>query len=733
MRIFQRPVLRKSETAREAPTDGNKILREFWALAFLFLSIFLTLSLVTYSPLDPGFNQQVGAEHTIVNQGGVIGAYLSGLLVDLFGLGALLSPVFLLLGGFSLILTKFDPPWWRWVGFFLLFLCFITASQSEWASTQLSLFSIHGGGFVGGMLDDFSHRFLKSQGSTLLWVFTFLVGLQLSTGISWSVAAKRSKSRFLDLLYKYRERGSRKRKVQTRLERKEPKKPKTAASVDSESLSSSSNSSKAKTKAKPAPVMSKDQPLPPLELLSPVKESRTSFNAAVLDEMSRKVESCLADFGVQGEVQRVQPGPVVTMFEFKPAPGVKISRIAGLADDLSLAMKAIAVRIVAPLPGKDTVGIEVPNESRQTVYLREIIASDTFRDTKFKIPLTLGKDIQGQPRIADLAKMPHLLVAGATGAGKSVCLNSLVLSMLYKSGPDKLKLLMIDPKRIELAVYGSLPHLVHPVVTDMHLAKAALDWAVQEMEQRYEAMAGLGVRNIDAFNQKVEKGGVATEEGEKILPMPYLVIIIDELADLMLTAAKEVEVSIVRLAQLARAAGIHMILATQRPSVDVVTGLIKANFPSRIAFQVSSKHDSRTILDTVGAEYLLGMGDMLFKGGASKLNRIHGTYVSDDEINGVVEFWSGGELKPSFEIDFAEWKKESGNGSGGGDGNDLSTDPQYNEAVDFVLEQGKASISFIQRRFRIGFNRAARYIEQMEQDGLIGPQDGSKPRQVLRK
>jgi DNA segregation ATPase FtsK/SpoIIIE, S-DNA-T family len=304
--------------------------------------------------------------------------------------------------------------------------------------------------------------------------------------------------------------------------------------------------------------------------------------------------------------------------------------------------------------------------------------------------------------------------------------------MLFKAGPDRLKMLMIDPKRIELAVYGALPHLVHPVVTEMSLAKNALDWAVHEMDQRYEAMARVGVRNIDAYNQRLEKGGVdpGDEDGK---PMPYLVIIIDELADLMLTAAKEVEVSIVRLAQLARAAGIHLILATQRPSVDVVTGLIKANFPCRIGFQVSSKHDSRTILDTVGAEHLLGLGDMLFKGGASKLDRIHGTYVSDEEIGRMVEFWSGAG-RPEFELDFTEWKKENGaGGSGNGEAGDIASDPLYAEAVEFVHGQGKASISFIQRRFRIGFNKAARFIEQMEQDGIIGPQDGSRPRQILRK
>jgi S-DNA-T family DNA segregation ATPase FtsK/SpoIIIE len=422
------------------------------------------------------------------------------------------------------------------------------------------------------------------------------------------------------------------------------------------------------------------------------------------------------------------------MLEFKPAPGVKISKISGLGNDLSLALKAMAVRIVAPLPGKDTVGIEIPNRERQTVYLQEILSSPTFTKTKAKIPLALGKDIQGQPRQADLATMPHLLVAGATGAGKSVCLNTLILSILYKSGPEDVKLLLVDPKRIELAVYAPLPHLVHPVVTDMSLAKSALEWAVYEMEQRYEAMAKVGVRNIASYNQKLQgMGKVRPEQLQGLTPYPYLVIIVDELADLMLTAGKEVEVSIVRLAQLARAAGIHLILATQRPSVDVVTGLIKANFPSRIAFQVSSKHDSRTILDSVGAEYLLGRGDMLFKKSGGNLTRIHGAFVDDDEIASVVDFWAA-KGKQDFDLDFATWKQEQSAASGpGGSGNDIADDPKYGEAVAFVMDHGKASISLIQRRLRIGFNKAARFIEQMEQDGIIGPQEGSKPRSVIKK
>jgi S-DNA-T family DNA segregation ATPase FtsK/SpoIIIE len=477
--------------------------------------------------------------------------------------------------------------------------------------------------------------------------------------------------------------------------------------------------------------------MPPLELLSvPPPAEAAPPDPEICRRQAESLITCLSDFGIQCEVTRVVPGPVVTMFEVKPAPGVKISRIVGLSVDLALAMKALAVRI-EPIPGKDTVGVEIPNARRQTVYFRDVLDTEVFRASASKLTLAIGKDIQGRPQVADLARMPHLLVAGATGSGKSVCINAILLSMLYKATPDEVKLLLVDPKRIELSVYNDLPHLVHPVVTETAMAKSALDWAVSEMDQRYESMALLGVRNIAGYNEKLEKlGDKRPEELAELKPLPYLVIVIDELADLMMTAAKEVEVSIVRLAQLARAAGIHLILATQRPSVDVVTGLIKANFPTRIAFQVTSKHDSRTILDAVGAEYLLGRGDMLYKPSGGKTMRLHGAFVSDEEAAAVIEYWKG-QAAPQYALDFSEWQKSAdGNGNGdfgGGEGgDDTASDAVYPQAVDFVMEQGKASISLIQRRFRIGFNRAARFIEQMERDGLLGPQEGSKPRSVIR-
>lgn len=475
--------------------------------------------------------------------------------------------------------------------------------------------------------------------------------------------------------------------------------------------------------------------LPPLELIEQLPNSGPSMTQAELAEKGKSLMTCLNDFSIQAELVRITPGPVVTSFEVRPAPGVKSSRIANLSDDLALSLKAVAVRIQAPIPGTDTVGIEVPNTHRELVSLRELLASPHFQEAESPLTMAIGKDIAGQVSCADLAKMPHMLVAGATGTGKSVFLNSVLMSFLYKARPEELKLLLVDPKRIEMAVYADLPHLVHPIVTDMSLAKNALDWAVSEMEQRYDSIARLGVRNVLAYNAKLkEMGDDKPFEIRDLEPMPYLVIIIDELADLMLTAGKDVETSIVRLAQLARAAGIHLIIATQRPSVDVVTGLIKANFPCRISFQVTSKHDSRTILDTVGAEHLLGKGDMLFKPAGGRFKRLHGAFVTDENVAVVADFWRA-QQKPCYQVDFAEWGQDtsadeaaaaaSGNGSGSSE-----EEQMYLDAVDFVRSQGKASISLIQRRFRIGFNKAARFIEQMEQDGIIGPADGSKPRVV---
>lgn len=730
-------------------TDGNKLLREICALIFACSLALATLALYSFSPEDASFNHQAVAGHKTRNLVGTLGAYVAGGLVDLCGAAAWLWPVFFALAAGMLFYPRFRPSWLRWTGGILLGVLLPVWIHYAVLNMGLPGTGMAGGGFVGRSLYALLQRVFGDYGFVLVAVCLTMIGLRLLIGMPYRVAVDKAAA-WIAVVRGFASRsaewfGPAKSGTVAQTapaeDRPKPRVPKirlVEEKPQKESPPPMAPPAPAPPRSlKPAPAARADASgasLPPIDLLAQVPASRITVSASVLDRQSQALTACFADFGIQGEVQGVQPGPVITMFEYKPAPGIKVSRIAGMGDDLSLALKARAVRIVAPLPGRDTVGIEIPNEQRQTVYLREIIQDPSFSEAKAQLPLALGKDIQGVPRIADLARMPHLLVAGATGAGKSVCLNCLLLSLVYRNDPEHVKLLLVDPKRIELAVYSSLPHLVHPVVTDMHLAKNALEWAVYEMEQRYEAMARTGVRHITTYNQKLsEMGDDIPEDMRDLKPFPYLVIVVDELADMMMTAAKEVEGSIVRLAQLARASGIHLILATQRPSVDVVTGIIKANFPSRIAFQVSSKHDSRTILDGVGAEYLLGHGDMLFKQSGGNIQRVHGAFVGDDEIARVVKYWE--KQRPQrFELDFADWNTggESG-GEGSGGASDVLDDPKYAEAIEFVTEQGRASISMIQRRLRIGFNRAARFIEQMEMDGVIGPQDGSKPRLVRKK
>ena len=456
---------------------------------------------------------------------------------------------------------------------------------------------------------------------------------------------------------------------------------------------------------------------------------------------SRILEKKLADFGVAGRVVTVHPGPVITMYEFEPAPGVKVNRITNLSDDLALALRALSIRIIAPIPGKSVVGIEVPNPEREVVYIRDLLESKSFRGSASKLTLALGKDIFGNPVEADLAAMPHLLVAGATGTGKSVFLNSLLCSILCRATPDEVKLLLVDPKLLELSIYEGIPHLIADVVTNPKRAAAALQGIVHKMEARYQMMAALGVRNIAQFNDRVERALAAGEksfrlrpkpgekEGDEILyeRLPYIVVVIDELADLMVVSAREVEESLQRLAQMARASGIHLVLATQRPSVDVLTGIIKANFPARISFQVSSRTDSRTILDANGAEHLLGQGDMLFlPPGTSKLQRLHGPYVSEREVSKLVDFLRK-QGSPQFDETLLRLREESeAREEQGGEADEL-----YGRAIEIVAESRNASISYLQRRLKVGYNRAARMIELMEQEGMVGPQDGTKGREVF--
>ena len=467
--------------------------------------------------------------------------------------------------------------------------------------------------------------------------------------------------------------------------------------------------------------------LPSLDLLDPSPPWNHQVQENAMLAQAEKLENTLRHFGVEGRVTAIMTGPVVSRFEYEPALGVKISKITGLADDLALALKALSIRIVAPVPGKGVLGIEVPNPKRQVVALREILAEGAYQKSASRLTLALGKDIMGTPVVTDLAKMPHLLIAGATGSGKSVGLNAMILSILFKATPEEVRFLMVDPKRIELSMYEGIPHLLHPVVFNPKEATTALHWAVGEMERRYAFLSDLGVRNIDGYNQKarVKKPDPRIEEG--ILPrgLPYLVIVIDELADLMLVSSRDTEEYLIRLAQKARASGIHLIVATQRPSVDVITGLIKANFPTRISYQVSSRMDSRVILDAMGAERLLGMGDLLFMPpGTSRLKRIHGPYVTDEEVSRVTEYLKA-QAAPEYEAGITEMREAEEEVAENGE-----RDEKYADAVELVAETRNASISMLQRRLRVGYNRAARIIETMEKEGLIGPSDGIKAREV---
>jgi len=463
---------------------------------------------------------------------------------------------------------------------------------------------------------------------------------------------------------------------------------------------------------------------PPLSLLESPPPGEVTTPAEELSSNSAILEQKLRDFGVEGRVTEVHPGPVITRYELEPAPGIKINRIVNLADDLALALKALSVRVVAPIPGKAVVGVEIPNQNRAMVYIREILSSSQFQNSPSWLTLALGKDIAGSPYVADLAQMPHLLIAGATGTGKSVCINSLIVSMICKASPDQIRFLLIDPKMVELSAYSGLPHLADEVITDSKEASRKLTQLVSHMEERYRLLASKGVRNITAYNRLVEEAEGQGLEGAAACALPFLVVIIDELADLMVSSSAEVETAVTRLAQMARGVGIHLVLATQRPSVDVITGLIKANFPSRISFLVSSKTDSRTILDMNGAEQLLGNGDMLYlPSGSSKPVRIHGCYISEQEIGAVVDFLRD-EMGPWRKLSLferGEVREPSGE----------EMDHLYRQAVDLVIATRQASISMIQRRLRVGYNRAARMIERMEEEGIVSPLEAGKGREVL--
>lgn len=755
------------------------VTKEMKGMGLAVAGIFLCVALASFSGEDLSFNSVSTASETH-NLGGNFGAQLADVFLQLFGLASYILPGSLIYIAYRSFTT--DPIRWRpykGVGFGLLLVSVSGLFAFNLQFTEFLGERVPTGGFIGFQAAELLKRAFGKIGALLILLPMLAAAAMLLSRFSfvlfahwWVTAIKERWSRYLQRRALNRELGG-----------EEREKPRTQAApiikpaaVPPPVPAPVAKKEKKKDDKKSAPVQEAfefikadgNHRTPPLSLLDPVPEQAKRQDRETLTMNARLVEKKLKDFGIEGEVVEICPGPVITMYEFSPGPGIKVSRIAGLSDDLSMALQAQSIRIVAPIPGKGVVGIELPNREREMVSLKEIFNSEEFHKGKMKLPLALGKDIAGNPLVTDLAKMPHVLVAGATGSGKSVAINTMILSLLYTSTPNDVRIIMVDPKMLELSVYEGIPHLLLPVVTNPKKASLALKWAVEEMGRRYRLMSDKGVRNIGSYNTELEREEkekaenkaretVVVEEideAEEIEDqddmeareaaiqaylekeeqlehghLPYIVVIVDELADLMMVAGREIEESIARLAQMARAAGIHLILATQRPSVDVITGLIKANFPARISFQVSSKIDSRTILDCNGAESLLGAGDMLFlPPGTSKMLRSHGAFVSDTEVQRVVEFLKK-QGKPVYEKSILEMKASDEKGS---DGEEEELDERYDDALALVAETKQASISMIQRRLRIGYNRAARIIEKMEQEGVVGPSDGtSKPREVF--
>jgi S-DNA-T family DNA segregation ATPase FtsK/SpoIIIE len=745
-------------------------LREaaFWLLAAV--ALVLALALASFDPSDRSFSY-TGEPGRVGNLIGPFGAWLADLLFMLFGRPAFLFPVAI---GFS-AWVAFKQPGdqaarrstiaLRAVGLVLALVTSCGLASLHFAPGALPSTA---GGVLGSLVGEGLAGGVSFLGATLLLLALWFAGVQLFTGVSWLTVMDwlgHHALRLFELargrlgsardqaagreLKQQREAVVREEKRKTaartppRIEAPAPPVPEKSERVEKER--------QVALFAKPA---SKD--LPELKLLDDPPAREQGYSPEALEAMSRLVEIKLKDFGIDVEVVAVQPGPVVTRFELKPAPGVKVSQISALSKDLARSLSAISVRVVEVIPGKSVVGLEIPNERRELVSLGEIIKSRAYDEMGSPLTLALGKDIGGAPMVTDLARMPHLLIAGTTGSGKSVAINAMVLSLLYKGTAEQVRLIMVDPKMLELSVYEGIPHLLAPVVTDMKQAANALRWCVAEMERRYQLMAAVGVRNLAGFNRKVReaadggkpmpdplvealaRAGKHAGEVPPLQPLPYIVVVIDELADLMMIVGKKVEELIARLAQKARASGIHLILATQRPSVDVITGLIKANIPARIAFQVSAKVDSRTILDQSGAESLLGHGDMLFvPPGISVPTRIHGAFVSDQEVHRVVESLRS-TVEPTYVDEVLSGPKgpvpglpdENGEGGEGGEP-DGEQDPLYDEAVRIVTESRKASVSGIQRRLKIGYNRAARLVETMEAAGLVGPLQPNGSREVL--
>jgi len=759
-------------------------------LGAIAVSVFLLLALFSYHPQDPGWTS-LSSVNTVANAGGKAGAFAADLLLAGFGFFAYIFPLLVAYWGIKVLRERRMKTGKSWPLFFirltgfLLIMCAGTALLSVHVNAGMTFLPNKSGGALGQELGAFALNTFNITGGTLITFTLFLVGVTLFTGLSWILLAEKLGAFVLEVVQNmphkwsaFKARSAAKKEHKARAKEAKEREKQQQANVKQQTLAKKPKPNKKQQTAPPktevpkplsapAPVATPaknaqadmftaigEGTLPAFSLLDAADpDAHGGFTEADLEEMSRLLEAKLADFKVSAEVVAVQPGPVITRFEIQPAPGIKASRITGLAQDLARSLAVVSVRVVEVIPGRTTVGIEIPNEKREIIRFVEAIDSNIFKESKSALTFALGKDISGNPVIADLSKMPHLLVAGTTGSGKSVGLNAMLLSILFKATPEEVRLIMIDPKMLELAVYDGIPHLLAPVVTDMTEAASALRWGVAEMERRYKLMAALGVRNLAGYNRKVDEANTAgepiadptwkpshddfneaPEEAPYLAHLPSIVIVIDEFADMMMIVGKKVEELIARIAQKARAAGIHLILATQRPSVDVITGLIKANVPSRMAFQVSSRIDSRTILDQGGAEQLLGYGDMLYLPvGVNVPERVHGAFVSDDEVHRVCDDWRARgepnylpEILEDTDINAAIPGMEAP-----GENDDAESDPLYDEAVAHVIESRRASISFVQRKMRIGYNRAARLVEAMEMAGVVSAPGHNGQREVV--
>ena len=743
-------------------------LREAGMLLSFAVAAYMLVALLSYDSQDASWSHS-GTNSVILNYGGVAGAWIADLLFYLFGFLSFLLPVMIFYNGMILVKTRessledrYQLLVIRWSGFVLTMISGCAIANLHFA-LEPGAMPADAGGIFGQITGNYFSQGLGFLGATVLHLALFLAGLTLFAGISWLALVDNIGrytlmllSKIIDQYYLLSDRieGNRNRTQREQILTVKRKKQEKRKPLKIEPVVQHVEQSVRAEKEKQIPLFhsgnQKGARIPPLALLDDPRPVKTGYSKSALEAMSQQLELKLLDFGIEIQVVSVHPGPVITRFEILPAPGVKVNQISNLAKDLARSLSVISVRVVEIIPGKSVMGLEIPNEHRELVVMSEILRSRNFDRSPSPLTLALGKDISGKAVVADLAKMPHLLVAGTTGSGKSVAINAMLLSLLYKATPDEVRLILIDPKMLELNIYEGIPHLIAPVVTDMKEAANALRWCVAEMERRYRLMATLGVRNISGYNKKIREARSAGRpikdplfdksqlllnpdaEPELLETLPYIVVVVDEFADMVMVVGKKVEELIARLTQKARASGLHLILATQRPSVDVITGLIKSNIPTRIAFQVSSKIDSRTILDQMGAETLLGHGDMLYlPPGTSVPERIHGAFVDDHEVHAVIDaIKKTGEPNYIFNI-LEDSSLPVLPGEAATDSSGAEADPLYDEAIAVVTETRKASISYVQRRLKIGYNRAARMIEEMEAAGVVSMVQSNGSREVL--